>query len=123
MTLRPLPIRPLVLSLLLGASLVPLSGPIAAAPAVSSSEAGIAWTRATSEADVDAAFAQARADHKPLFLYWGAKWCPPCNQVQATLFNRADFIARSRAFVPVYIDGDSPGAQKLRLSSIDVLGS
>ena len=113
MTLRPLPIRPLVLSLLLGASLVPLSGPIAAAPAVSSSEAGIAWTRATSEADVDAAFAQARADHKPLFLYWGAKWCPPCNQVQATLFNRADFIARSRAFVPVYIDGDSPGAQKL----------
>ena len=48
-----------------------------------------------------------------MFLYWGAKWCPPCNQVQATLFNRQDFIERSRAFVPVYVDGDSPGAQKL----------
>src|SRR5438552_7594276 len=30
-----------------------------------------------------------------------------------TLFNRMYFIERSRAFVPVYIDGDTPGAQKL----------
>ena len=74
---------------------------------------GIAWTKASSDADIDAAFATARAESKPVFLYWGAKWCPPCNQVQATLFNRQDFIERSRAFVPVYVDGDSPGAQKL----------
>jgi hypothetical protein len=33
--------------------------------------------------------------------------------VKATLFNRQDFIERSRAFVPVYVDGDSAGAQKL----------
>ena len=75
--------------------------------------AGIAWKYASSDADVDAAFAQARAETKPVFVYWGAKWCPPCNQVKATLFNRQDFIERSRAFVPVYVDGDSPGAQKL----------
>ena len=74
---------------------------------------GIAWTKAASDADVDTAFAQAREANKPLFVYWGAKWCPPCNQLQATLFNRQDFIERSRAFVPVYVDGDSPGAQKL----------
>jgi len=74
---------------------------------------GIAWKQAANDADVDAAFAQARADRKPVFVYWGAKWCPPCNQVKATLFNRMDFIERSRFFVPVYIDGDSPGAQKL----------
>src|SRR6266480_828670 len=72
-------------------------------------EDGIAWRRD----DVDAAFVAAKADHKPLFLYWGAVWCPPCNQVKATLFNRQDFIERSRYFVPVYIDGDSPSAQKL----------
>jgi thiol-disulfide isomerase/thioredoxin len=82
-------------------------------PATVAEEAGIAWTYASTDAEVDAAFAQARTEGKPLFLYWGAKWCPPCNQVKATLFNRQDFIARSRAFVPVYIDGDRPGAQKL----------
>ncbi len=54
-----------------------------------------------------------RRRHKPLFLYWGATWCPPCNQVKATLFNRQDFIDRSRHFIPVYIDGDSPSAQRL----------
>jgi thioredoxin-related protein len=70
---------------------------------------GIAWF----QGDVDSAFAQAKRDRKPVFLYWGAVWCPPCNQVSATIFNRQDFIARSRSFVPVYIDGDSPSAQAL----------
>jgi thiol-disulfide isomerase/thioredoxin len=76
-------------------------------------DAGIAWREAANDAQVDAAFAVARDEHKPVFMYWGAKWCPPCNHVKATLFNRQDFIERSRAFVPVYVDGDSPGAQKI----------
>ena len=74
---------------------------------------GIAWRHAASDADVDAAFALARSQNKPVFVYWGAAWCPPCNQLKATLFNRQDFIARSKAFVAVYIDGDGPSAQKL----------
>ncbi len=72
-------------------------------------EDGIAWHKG----DVDAAFAAAKAANKPVFLYWGAVWCPPCNQVKATIFNRQDFIERSRFFVPVYLDGDSKSAQKL----------
>jgi len=97
----------------------PAPAAVSAAPSAPASEAhaeaakGIAWKHAASDADVDAAFALALADNKPVFVYWGAAWCPPCNQVKATLFNRQDFIERSRAFVPVYIDGDSPGAQKL----------
>ncbi|NEX60529.1 thioredoxin family protein [Noviherbaspirillum galbum] len=71
--------------------------------------AGIAWH----QGDVDSAFAEAKAASKPVFLYWGAVWCPPCNQVKATIFNRQSFIERSRAFVPVYLDGDSPDGQKL----------
>ncbi len=91
----------------------PVTAVAAKAAAPDHAEAGIAWRHAASEADVDAAFALARAETKPVFVYWGAKWCPPCNQVKATLFNRQDFIERSRAFVPVYVDGDTPGAQKI----------
>ncbi len=62
--------------------------------------------------DVDAAFASAKAAPKPLFLYWGAEWCPPCAQIKSTIFNRREFQDRSRLFVPVYLDGDTPSAQK-----------
>ena len=69
---------------------------------------GIDWF----DGDVDAAFAAAKAADKPLFLYWGAEWCPPCSQIKATIFNQREFQERSRLFVPVYLDGDTPSAQK-----------
>ena len=78
-------------------------------PQAEPSHGSIAWRKD----DVDAAFADARVQHLPVFLYWGAVWCPPCNQVKATIFNRQDFVERARFFIPVYLDGDSPSAQKL----------
>jgi thioredoxin-related protein len=70
---------------------------------------GISWH----EGSVDSAFALAQREQRPVFMYWGAVWCPPCNQLKATLFKRPDFIRRMRSLVPVYIDGDAPGAQHL----------
>ncbi len=75
-------------------------------PAAAESPA-IAWF----EGDVRAAFDAAREENKPIFLYWGAVWCPPCNRVKATIFTRPEFIAKSRLFIPVYLDGDTERAQ------------
>jgi len=72
----------------------------------------VAWVKPEG-ANIDAIFAKATANNKPVFVYWGAVWCPPCNQVKATVFNRQDFLERSKMVIPVYLDGDTPGAQKL----------
>jgi thioredoxin-like negative regulator of GroEL len=74
---------------------------------------GIAWVSPTSGSDVDAAFADAKARNQPVFLFWTAAWCPPCNQVKSTIFTRSGFIEQSRSFVPVYVDGDTPSGQSL----------
>ena len=63
------------------------------------------------EGAVEEAFAEAERSAKPLFLYWGAVWCPPCNLMKSTLFQQPEFIARTRDFVPVYLDGDTQRAQ------------
>ena len=99
----------LVLALLLSACSKAPEAPAPVAPAV---PATIAWVKPAG-ANMAPIFAQAKAANKPVFLYWGAVWCPPCNQIKATVFNRQDFIERSKLFVPVYLDGDTPGAQKL----------
>ena len=84
-----------------------------AAPAAGLPSNNVAWLAASADVDVERAFGQAKAQSKPLLLYWGASWCPPCNQLKATLFNRQDFAAQSKHFVAVFVDGDRPAAQKL----------
>ena len=69
---------------------------------------GIAWF----DGSVAQAFAAARESGKPIFLYWGAVWCPPCHAVKATVFRSPEFIERSKLFVPVYLDGDTEDAQE-----------
>jgi len=100
--------RPMLTALALALGLV--AG--ASASTSSPTAPAIAW-RKPDGANVEAIFAQARKSNKPVFLYWGAVWCPPCNQIKATVFTRPDFAERSKSFLAVYIDGDTPGAQKL----------
>ena len=68
---------------------------------------GIDWF----EGSVEEAFASAKESGKPVYLYWGAVWCPPCHAISATVFKSPEFIERSKLFVPVYLDGDTENAQ------------
>ncbi|MEP6739849.1 MAG: hypothetical protein ABJA61_05690, partial [Caldimonas sp.] len=53
---------------------VPQAAPSSPARAFEAADGGIAWQHAANDTDVDAAFAAARAQGQPVFVYWGAKW-------------------------------------------------
>ncbi|MCG2842097.1 thioredoxin family protein [Sandaracinobacter sp. RS1-74] len=96
------------LALLSALALLPACSPPAAEKAAEKAGvAEIAWR----DGDVADAFQEAAEQGKPVLLYWGAVWCPPCNRLKAGLFKDPDFVARTRDFIPVYLDGDSAGAQ------------
>jgi thioredoxin-related protein len=88
-----------------------------ASGALESRAAKIAWFDGT----IEEAFDLARNTARPVFLYWGAEWCPPCHYLKNKIFKRPEFVAKIGEFVPVYLDGDSERAQILG-EELDVQG-
>jgi thioredoxin-related protein len=68
---------------------------------------GVDWFKGT----VSEAFSLGKKQNKPLFLYWGAVWCPPCNQIKKKVFSSKEFQDKVKSFIPVYLDGDEKRAQ------------
>lgn len=69
---------------------------------------GVNWYQGT----VEEAMKLAKKENRPMFLYWGAVWCPPCNQIKKTIFSKKEFHKESEKFISIYLDGDQPNAQK-----------
>ncbi|MBQ62041.1 MAG: hypothetical protein CMQ19_08195 [Gammaproteobacteria bacterium] len=63
------------------------------------------------DGSVEQGFEFAKAENKPVYLYWGAVWCPPCQEIKNTVFKSKQFITQTEPFVPIYLDGDMDHAQ------------
>lgn len=61
---------------------------------------------------IEKAFEDSQKLKKPVFLYWGAVWCPPCNELKSEVFSKPKFSKLLDSVIPVYLDGDTETAQK-----------
>src|SRR3954469_22842085 len=59
--------------------------------------------------DFDAARREAAQTGKPLFVYFTASWCGPCQRMRSTTWADPQVDAALRAYVPVKVDVDSAG--------------
>ncbi len=107
MRFQPFCLPAILLPLILAACDAPPGAEASGEHAAAADHDGIAWF----EGSVDEAFAFAKEENKPLFLYWGAVWCPPCHYLKTKIFTREEFVAQTHGVVPVYLDGDTERAQ------------
>ena len=56
--------------------------------------------------DFAAATAEARKDGKPVFAYFTATWCGPCQNLKHTTWADKEVDAALRGYVPVKVDID-----------------
>ncbi len=62
----------------------------------------VSWHQGT----IESAFSKATSEQKLVFIYWGAIWCPPCNELKSKLFSNPKITQVLADVVPVYLDGD-----------------
>lgn len=80
---------------------------VATEPIAETPHEEVAWFKG----DVQSAFDTAKIENKPVFLYWGAVWCPPCYYLKTRVFHRPEFVAASKEFLALELDGDTERAQ------------
>ncbi|MCD6497209.1 MAG: thioredoxin family protein [Deltaproteobacteria bacterium] len=71
--------------------------------------AGVRWI----EGNIQSAKRMAQKNHRPILLFWHAKWCPPCSALQMHVFGRPPFHTMASKLNLVWLDGDSAQAQRI----------
>ena len=59
---------------------------------------------ANASAEIQAAFAEARQDHKPVLIFFGANWCPDCRALAKALSTGKNAALVHRHFNVVKVD-------------------
>lgn len=64
--------------------------------------------------DGDKAFADAKKSGKPILIDFFGIWCPPCNQLNETVFDTPRFHEKSKSFELLQVDVDKEASWKLK---------
>jgi thiol-disulfide isomerase/thioredoxin len=93
------------------------------APAASKSAPSDAQKTSSTQPEIDehgfydnrpeAAFAKARTTGKPLMIDFYGIWCPPCNEINDSVFSKPAFKENASAFVQLKLDADAPVSEGL----------
>jgi thiol:disulfide interchange protein DsbD len=57
----------------------------------------------------DRVLAEARADHRPVMIDFGADWCAACKELDRETYVAADVVQASRCFTNIKVDGTDEG--------------
>lgn len=91
---------------------------------------GLSWLRGGGKdlvpwrSDWDAARAESAAAKKPVFVYFTAEWCGPCQELRRTTWSDKRVETALQGYVPVRIDIDRQPelAQRFSVESIPWFG-
>ncbi len=73
----------------------------------------ISWASIFSS-DVKNSFFEAKKEKKPIIIDFFGIWCPPCNELDETVFETAAFIEKSKAFKLLRVDADKDSSWSLK---------
>lgn len=60
------------------------------------------------------AFAEAKKAKLPVLISFYGVWCPPCNQLEETVFESRGFLEKAKGFVLLKLDADAKASWKLK---------
>src|ERR1700735_70587 len=66
------------------------------------------------QTDSDKTFSKARKEGKPVLIDFFGIWCPPCNELDETVFETPSFLEKAKAFELLKIDADKESSWKLK---------
>lgn len=64
--------------------------------------------------DVEKTFLAAKKEKKPILISFYGIWCPPCNELEETVFESTGFLNKARAFKLLKVDADQQAAWQIK---------